>query len=350
MHKQFLLKALEQAFLGRGKCSPNPSVGAIAVKDKTIIAQAWHHGAGMPHAEQLLLTKFPANTPGVTLYVTLEPCNHWGRTPPCVDAIIKHGIERVVYAYTDPNPIVSINKTPLLLREQGIEVIYYELAEITEFYKSYNHWVVTGKPWVTAKIAQTLNGKIAPFGGGKVKLSNTKCDAFTHEQRLHSDVILTTATTINIDDPLLNARINGVSHAKHLAILDAKLKLNMDSQALNCAEICHIFYDNSLSEPEKQKNCVYHGLEVRNGKFDLAEIICHLGNIGYHDVWVEAGGKLFTALHNARLVNKTYLYIVPTLLEDNAIDAYVNVGLFDYPKSIGWQAMGDNLLAIIDWE
>lgn len=360
MHKQFLLKALEQAFLGRGKCSPNPSVGAIAVKDKTIIAQAWHHGAGKSHAEQLLLTKFPEHTSGVTLYVTLEPCNHWGRTPPCVDAIIRHGIEKVVYAYNDPNPIVSNNKTPALLKEHGIEVIYYPVAEITDFYKSYNYWTINHKPWVTVKIAQTLNGKIAPFDGKKVMLSNAKCAEFTHKQRLYSDVILTTATTINIDNPLLNARVDGHVHAKHVAILDANLKLNMDSQAIDCSEVCHIFYDksfeskinsvNSLVNNKNYKKCVYHGFTVKGGKFDLTEIICHLGKIGYHDVWVEAGGKLFTALHAEKLVQKTYIYVVPTLLEDDAINAYHSMGLFDSPKSINWQNMDDNMLAIIDWE
>lgn len=336
--------------MGRGKCSPNPSVGAIAVKDKAIIAQAWHHGAGKSHAEQLLLTKFPEYTPGVTLYVTLEPCNHWGKTPPCVDAIIRHGIERVVYAYNDPNPIVSLNKTPLLLREKGIEVIHYPVAEIAEFYKSYNYWTITNKPWVTAKIAQTLNGKIAPFGGKKVMLSNVMCQDFTHLQRLYSDVILTTATTINIDNPLLNARVDGVAQAKHLAIIDAKLELNMNSKAIVGAEVCHIFYDKSLALSKNHANCIYHGLEVTNGKFDLEEIICHLGKIGYHDVWVEAGGKLFTALHKAKLVQKTYIYIVPALLEDNAINAYTSTGLFDTLKSISWHTMGDNMMAIIDWE
>ena len=350
MHKQFLLKALEQAWLGRGKCFPNPSVGAIAVKDKTIIAQAFHHGAGKSHAEQLLLTKFPENTPGVTLYVTLEPCNHWGRTPPCVDAIVRHGIEKVVYAYTDPNPVVSINKTPLLLREKGIEVVNYKVDEITDFYKSYHHWIVTGRPRVTAKIAQTLNGKIAPFGAKRVTLSNQKCASFTHEQRLYTDVILTTAKTINIDNPLLNARVDGVSYPKHIAVLDAKLKLNMESQVISSAETCHIFYDCSLEKPKNHKKCVYHGFKVQNGKFDLAEIIGQLGSIGYHDVWVEAGGTLFTALHEEKLVQKTYVYIVPTLLEDNAVNAYRSTGLFDSPKSIKWREMDDNMLAIVDWE
>ena len=242
MHKQFLLKALELAKLGMGNCAPNPSVGALAVKDKTIIAQARHHGAGELHAEQLLVTKFPKNTAGVTMYVTLDPCNHWGRTPPCVDAIIQHGITRVVYAYKDPNPVVSANGTPNLLQEHGIEVVYHELPEITDFYRSYRHWFTTGKPWVTAKIAQTLNGKIAPLGG-TVMLSNAKCAEFTHRQRLQADVILTTATTINIDDPLLNARIDGTTISKNVAILDARLELNAQAKVLGLAKCSHIFYD-----------------------------------------------------------------------------------------------------------
>lgn len=106
MHEQFLLAALEQAKLGRGFCAPNPSVGAVAVQNGNIIAQAWHRGAGTPHAEQLLLSQIPPQTPGVTLYVTLEPCNHWGKTPPCVDAIINHGIEEVVFPILIQTPLL----------------------------------------------------------------------------------------------------------------------------------------------------------------------------------------------------------------------------------------------------
>lgn len=350
MHKQFLLRALEQAASVKGNCSPNPSVGAIAVKDKSIIAQACHHGAGMPHAEQLLVTKFPQNTPGVTMYVTLEPCNHWGRTPPCVDFIIQHGIQRVVYAYKDPNPVVVKNNTPSLLRKHGIEVIHYEVAEISNFYQSYQHWITTNKPWVTAKISQTLNGKIAPCAGKKVMLSNAKCAEFTHQQRLYTDVILTTAATINCDDPLLNARVKGGAVSKNIAIIDARLELNIAAKAPNLANTCHIFYDKSLSKPQNNKNFVYQGLKVSDGKFDLAEIIGHLGSLGYHDVWVEAGGKLFSALHQAGLVNTTYIYIVPSLLGDDAVDAYISEDIFANPKSVSWQAMDENMVAKIAWK
>jgi diaminohydroxyphosphoribosylaminopyrimidine deaminase / 5-amino-6-(5-phosphoribosylamino)uracil reductase len=350
MHKQFLLKALELASLGSGVCFPNPSVGAIAVQNNTIIAQAWHQGAGTPHAEQLLLSKIPEKTPGVTLYVTLEPCNHWGRTPPCVEAIIKHGVERVVYAYNDPNPIVSSNKTPILLREHGIDVVYYRVAEIDEFYNSYKYWIKTKKPLVSAKIAQTFDGKIARRGKERIILSNSSCAKFTHEQRLSTDIIITTARTINLDDPLLNARVDGVEHAKHLAIIDARLELNKDAKIFKSAKHCHIFYDSSFATPKNKKNCTYHGVLAEKGHLDLKKVICHLGVMGYHDAWVEAGGGLFSALHQDKLVNRTYIYLVPKVLGEGSLTAYRNEDVLKSVDAISWQAMDDNMIATINWD
>jgi diaminohydroxyphosphoribosylaminopyrimidine deaminase/5-amino-6-(5-phosphoribosylamino)uracil reductase len=184
MHEQFLLVALEQAWLGRGFCAPNPSVGAVAVQNGKIIAQAWHQSAGKPHAEQLVLSQLPTNQNDITLYVTLEPCNHWGKTPPCVDAIIQYGIKRVVYAYSDPNPVVAANKTPHLLEQHGIEVVHHPLPVINDFYHSYRHWSTTKRPFLTAKMAQTFDGKIAGPEGERVTLSNSLCSEFTHKYPL----------------------------------------------------------------------------------------------------------------------------------------------------------------------
>lgn len=350
MHKQFLLKALEQASLGRGMCCPNPSVGAIAVQDNIIIAQAWHHGAGTPHAEKLLLAQIPKFSSGVTIYVTLEPCNHWGKTPPCVDAIIEHGIERVVYAYKDPNPIVALNNTPNLLKKNGVDVIYYNVSEIDEFYNSYQYWITTKKPWVSAKIAQTFDGKIADNAGPRLILSNAKCKRFTHEQRLNTDVILTTAKTVNLDNPLLNARIDGKSYAKDVAIIDARLELNQSAKLFSSAKHCHIYYDASLLPPKEKKNCSFYGVEAKKGQLDLKKIICHLGSIGYHDVFVEAGGKLFSVLHRERLVNRTFIYLVPKVLKESAVAAYRDESLLQGFSAISWQAMDDNMIATIDWD
>lgn len=349
MHKQFLLAALDQARLGRGMCSPNPSVGALAVQNDSIIAQAWHHGAGTPHAEPLLLTQFPENTPGVTVYVTLEPCNHWGRTPPCVDAISRHGIQRIVYAYRDPNPIVSSNNTPQLLENQGIEVLYYPLPEIDAFYQSYNHWMLTKKPWVTAKIAQTFDAKIAGADGERLLLSNALCSDFTHTQRLHTDVILTTARTINQDDPLFTARVAGVEQAKQIAILDTKLTLSPDSKVLSTAKHCHIYHDVALQSPPNDSRCSFYGIPTIKNRLDLHAVVCHLGSLGYHDVWVEAGGELFSAFHQAELVNRTYIYLVPKTLGETGISAYRHGDVLKKPHAVHWQPMDDNMITRLDW-
>ena len=133
MHEKFLLAALEQAELGQGLCAPNPSVGAVAVQNGNIIAQAWHKGSGTPHAEQLLLAQIAPKTPGVSLYITLEPCTHWGKTPPCVDAIIEHGIEQVFFAYLDPNPLVAQNNSAKKLEAQGIQATHIPLPVIDAF-------------------------------------------------------------------------------------------------------------------------------------------------------------------------------------------------------------------------
>ncbi|AHE66990.1 bifunctional diaminohydroxyphosphoribosylaminopyrimidine deaminase/5-amino-6-(5-phosphoribosylamino)uracil reductase RibD [Legionella oakridgensis] len=350
MHKQFLLAALEQALHGRGFCAPNPSVGAVAVQNGTIIAQARHHGAGTPHAEQLLLNQLPANLTDITLYVTLEPCNHWGRTPPCVDAIINYGVKRVVYGYSDPNPIVAANETPKRLQEKNIEVIHYPLPEIDEFYLSYHRWMVTGLPWVTAKIAQTLDGKIAGKEGKRVLLSNSLCSEFTHQKRLQSDVILTTARTINQDDPLLNVRLSDGHISKPIAIIDGKGILNPKAKLFAAAKQCHIYYNKHHQINKHCPNSSYYGIPTQHDEIDLMAVIKHLGEIGYHDVWVEAGGRLFSALHRLGLVQRSYIYIVPSLLGESATTGYPNEDIFTRAKTVTWQPMGDNMIVSLEWQ
>ncbi len=349
MHEQFLLAALDQAWFGRGQCAPNPSVGAVAVHNGKIIAQTWHHGAGTPHAEQLLLDKLPKNIPEITLSVTLEPCNHWGKTPPCVNAIVNYGVKKVVYAYRDLNPTVIANNTPRLLSEQGIEVLHYPLPEIDDFYQSYRYWTITKKPWVTVKIAQSMDGKIAKAQNERVLLSNASCSQFTHQQRLHCDVILTTAKTVNQDDPRLNARISTVDIAKPVAILDSQATLNSKAKLFATASQCHIYFDDHRPQPVERANHLYHAVPAIHGLLDLEAVIHHLGQQGYHDVWVEAGGTLFTALHLAGLVNRTYIYIVPTVLGDTAVTAYHHAEMFKKACKVTWKAMGDNMIASLAW-
>lgn len=350
MHEKFLFTALEEAKRGQGRCAPNPAVGAVAVKNNRIIASAFHRGAGTPHAEQLVIDQLPPGDTGITLYVTLEPCNHHGRTPPCVEAIIHYGFQRVVFAYCDPNPVVAHNNTPNRLKASGIDVVHHPLSEIDAFYQGYRHWTLTGKPWVTAKIAQSFDGKIAGPLGKRVALSNSACEHFTHVNRLMSDVILTTARTVNQDNPQFNVRLSDEHSSKPVAIIDSRLTLKQDATIFSTAAHCHIFYDEQYSKPEEGYNRTYHPMPLKQGVLSLPLIMNALGGLGYHHAWVEAGGGLFTALHQEHCVQRTYCYLVPKVLGDEAVSAYRCAHLFNQAKHVSWQAMGDNMIAILDWE
>jgi len=350
MHNQFLLAALDQAWLGRGICAPNPAVGAVAVQNGSIIAQASHRGCGTPHAEQLLLAQLPSNMLGITVYVSLEPCNHWGKTPPCVDAIIQYGVAQVVYAYRDPNPVVQANDTSALLRQHGIDVLYMPLPEVDRFYESYRHWTLTHKPWVTAKIAQTFDGKIAGALGARTSLSNELCHHFTHTQRQHTDIILTTARTIATDDPQLNVRLSQEVKAKPVAILDRTLSLDAQATVLSTAARCHIYHDAQYPVRRAHPRCSYHAIPTHLSELDLNAILHHLGSLGYHDVWVEAGGRLFGALHQAKLVNRTHVYLVPLMLGEKGVPVCQQAGIFNQANTLSWLPMGNNMIASLDWE
>lgn len=347
MHKSFMLAALEQAWLGRGLCSPNPAVGAVAVRNGKIIAQAFHAGAGSAHAEQKLLANCPENCADITLYVTLEPCNHWGRTPPCVDAIISKRVQQVVYGFKDPNPIVAANGTPQQLEAQGINVVYYPLTEIDAFYQSYVYWIKTKRPWVTVKMAQTLDGKIADEQSQPVQLSNQACFEFTHQQRLYSDVILTTARTVRQDNPALNVRKeNQVIQSKPVAILDTEGCIQSNAQIFKTAKNCIIFHaeHHSLNLPDATAVPV----PVSPQGLNIEKILDYLGALGFHDVWVEAGATLFNTLHQARLVQRTYLYLVPKVLGPQALNLYHHP-MMNQPFEISWEIKEDNVIAKIDW-
>lgn len=350
MHKYFMLAALEQAWLGRGNCAPNPSVGAVAVHQGEIIARAWHQGAGTAHAEKLALGQIPTGLQDVILYVTLEPCNHWGRTPPCVAAIIEYGISQVIYGFRDPNPVVAANNTTEILQGKGIKTLHYPMEEIDAFYQSYHYWTLTDKPWVTAKLAQSLDGKIAGGKGQRCYLSNTECAEFTHHNRLHTDVILTTEKTITLDDPLLNVRLKNSEQAKVVAIIDSRLSLKKEAKIFNTAKHCLIYHDERHAVDNPLPNCSYYAVPAKEDLLDLTTIIGHLGSLGFHDVWVEAGGLLFSALHRENLVQRTYLYIVPTLLGAEAASAFVGENIFNKKPTLTWQIKTDNVIACLDWQ
>lgn len=351
-HHNFLLEALELAKIRRGFCAPNPSVGAVIVKNNEIIAKGYHLGVGSMHAEVDALKKLDdsIDLKDAIIYVTLEPCNHWGRTPPCTDAIINSGIKHVVYGYRDPNPVVD-GKGQSALDKAGIKSEHIPLPEINEFYESYRHWHTTKKPFITGKIAMTLDGKIAGKNGERIQITGAELNQFTHSCRKNSDAILTTVKTIINDDPLLNARCNNEIIAKNIYILDSQLKFPDNAKIINTAKKITLFHSKNVSETrqnelaEKGINCIV--VDLNNDGLDLDQVIKKIGEEGVHDLWVEAGGKCFSAFVNKKLCQKVYIYIAPFTL-DEGLKAFTTCMDFRADKT-QWRQVENDVLCEMCW-
>lgn len=345
-HVLFLNLALEQAKLRRGFCSPNPSVGAIAVRDGKIIGRAYHYRAGANHAEAALIKKLPKGLKHVTLYVTLEPCNHWGKTPPCIDAIIDYGISKVVYGYSDPNIHTEKDNTQKILSQHGIEVLHYPLPEIDAFYASYAFWLGHRLPFITAKWAQSLDAKVG-YPNQRVILSNAKAFEYTHLCRQSSDLILTTAATIYSDNPRLNVRLPSNEYDKPIAVIDTHLRLTGQERIFESKEAIHIFYQKNYKPRWQKSNVFFH--PVASG-LDLRQVGEIIASLGYHDVWLEAGPRFMASMHKLNLVQKTHVFITPKLLGEQGLDAFVmNYPYFNQAFLLQSQQLDDNILATFLW-
>ncbi|MGB6976420.1 MAG: bifunctional diaminohydroxyphosphoribosylaminopyrimidine deaminase/5-amino-6-(5-phosphoribosylamino)uracil reductase RibD, partial [Gammaproteobacteria bacterium] len=235
----YLLEALELAELRRGFCAPNPAVGAVVVKQGRVLATGYHKASGQPHAEAEALGSLGDEARGATLYVTLEPCCHLGKkTPPCTELLIARGIREVYYGFTDPNPQVA-GLGAQALQAAGIPCKHVPLASIDEFYQSYAHWWQTRQPWLTAKLALSLDGKIAGAKGKRMNITGAELQQYTHTLRHQADALLTTARTILNDDPQMNVRLGDKVIAKPLYIIDRELYLPLTARIWQTAKtIC----------------------------------------------------------------------------------------------------------------
>ena len=234
--QSFLLQALELAAAHRGFCAPNPAVGAVLVQAGVVIATGVHRGCGSPHAERDLLSKIDTCSADMILFVTLEPCCHFGRTPPCTDIIIEKKIKQVVYAHNDPNPIVN-GGGQKVLTAAGISCRQVDVAEVEEFYRSYDYWHKHKLPFVTAKLALSADEKTAGANGVPVAITGGATKIFTHQKRLQSDAILITAATIIADDPQMNCRLTGRIVRKPVFVLDRLGRVPKTAKIFQTTEI-----------------------------------------------------------------------------------------------------------------
>ena len=316
--EQYMQQALDLAKTAMGHTSPNPMVGCVVVKNGKLVASGCHERYGEFHAERNALTRCKEDLTGADLYVTLEPCCHQGKTPPCTDIIIERKIGRVFVGALDPNPKVDGGGIKIL-REHGIEVITGILEqECLALNEIFFHYITTGLPYVAMKYAMTLDGKIASANGDSKWVTGEKAREHVHFLRKKYSAILAGIDTVLADDPLLNCRTEeGVDPIR--VICDSHLRLPMDSQIVKTAGKIRTIAAYTDAEEETKKKLESTGVELlqiseKNGHVDLEKLIRTLGEKKIDSILVEGGGNIHGSLLQTGLVNRVYAYIAPKLI------------------------------------
>lgn len=316
MDEKCMMRAIELAKKGEGYTNPNPMVGAVIVKDGRIIGEGYHQRCGELHAERNAFKSLKESAEGADLYVTLEPCCHHGRTPPCTEAIIEHKIARVFIGSRDPNPNVS-GKGAKFLRENGIEVhedICREACD--ELNPVFFHYITERRPYVVIKYAMTLDGKIATRTGKSKWITGEEARKHTHRLRGRYAAILCGIGTALADDPMLNTRIEG-AHQPLRIVLDSSLRIPIESQ-LVCTAKDYPTMVVCARESEKKMLLQDKGVEVlclsdSDGKVDLTSLLTELGKREIDSILVEGGGEVHEAFIRAGFADHVCCYIAPKI-------------------------------------
>jgi diaminohydroxyphosphoribosylaminopyrimidine deaminase/5-amino-6-(5-phosphoribosylamino)uracil reductase len=319
--EKFMQMALELASLGRGYTSPNPMVGAVVVKDQAVIGRGYHQFPGGPHAEVHAIAAAGAAAQDATLYVTLEPCNHTGRTPPCTAKILEAGIQRVVIAMKDPNPHVAGGGAEFL-KSRGIDIrIGVCEGEARQLNEAFVKYIRTGRPFVTVKCAATLDGRIATRSRDSKWITGESARAFVHELRQTADAILVGVGTIAADDPLLTVRLDGRPPKDPIrVILDTHLRIAPASRVLKHTSAADTLLIAGRGVPAESKDRLARKgvrvieAETREGRVDMGPLMGQLGAMGITSILIEGGSRVFAAAFKAGVVDKVCFFYAPLIL------------------------------------
>jgi diaminohydroxyphosphoribosylaminopyrimidine deaminase/5-amino-6-(5-phosphoribosylamino)uracil reductase len=317
---EWMVQALRLAERGLYTASPNPRVGCVLVRDGIVVGEGWHERAGEPHAEVHALHAAGDAARGATAYVTLEPCSHYGRTPPCADALIEAGVARVVVAVQDPNPQVA-GQGIVKLRAAGIEVECGLMeAAARELNIGFFTRMTRGTPWVRSKIAASLDGRTALANGESKWITGAAARQDVQHWRARSCVVLTGIGTVLADDPQLNVRELATTRQPLCAVVDNGLRLPPDARLLR--QTGAVVY---TATQDAQKIAALERAGARavvlaevNGQVDVVAVLRDLAAQGCNEVLVEAGSKLNGSLLQAGLVDELVLYLAPQFLGDMA--------------------------------
>lgn len=314
----YMRKALSLARIAAGYTSPNPAVGCVIVKNDRIIGTGYHRKAGTPHAEVWALKEAGEEAKGSTVYVTLEPCAHYGRTPPCAKTLVSRGVAKVVIAMLDPNPLVA-GKGAAILRQAGIQVEVGLLSkEAAQLNEAFIKWMLVQQPFIVAKLAQSLDGRIATRTGKSQWITNNWARHQGHYLRSLYDGILVGINTILSDNPMLTCRVDREGqekpHQPKRIILDTQGRIPLNARVVTDKTTTTIVVTTQRCPAEKQQALEEAGVTVlvaplQDEHIDLPEAVDMLGQIGIQSILIEGGASVQGSFFDCHLVDKIYAFI-----------------------------------------
>ncbi|WP_419026357.1 bifunctional diaminohydroxyphosphoribosylaminopyrimidine deaminase/5-amino-6-(5-phosphoribosylamino)uracil reductase RibD [Emergencia sp.] len=327
--RKYMQLAIELAEKARGFTSPNPLVGAVIVKEDRIIGRGYHEKCGQLHAERNALASCTENPQGAVMYVTLEPCCHYGRTPPCTEAIIESGISKVFIGSRDPNPLVS-GKGVDVLRDAGIEVTTdFMKEECDSINPVFFHYITQKTPYVVMKYAMTMDGKIATATGASKWITGEKSRENVHRDRHHYTAIMVGTGTVIKDDPLLTCRIPGGTNPIRI-ICDTKLSTPVTAKVITTTKEAATIIATACTDQQRQRPYLDQGCRIievpkdADGHLSLPRLMKALAEDGIDSILLEGGGTLNWSALKAGIVNKLQTYIAPKIF--GGADAKTPVG------------------------
>lgn len=328
----YMAHALRLAQRGRFTTDPNPQVGCVIVADSKIIAEGWHKVVGGPHAEVIALQQAAERARNATVYVTLEPCSHFGRTPPCSDALINAGVDKVVVATMDPNPLVA-GKGIALLREAGIEVQVGLLeSQAQDLNRGFFKRMISGRPFVRCKMAMSVDGRTAMASGESKWITSVAARHDVQQLRASSSAILTGIGTVLADDPALTVRLpDPTAHVRTplRVVVDSRFRIAENARVIGSDG--HALVATARENSERRQRIEEQGGRVavlpgQDGRVDLAALIHFLAGEQINELMLEAGPTLNGAFLEAGLIDELIIYMAPQILGSGAN------GLFQLPQ------------------
>ena len=333
-HEEYMRMAFALAKKGLGHVSPNPMVGCVVVKNDRVISTGYHKKAGLPHAEAQALEKIKQKAKGSVLYVNLEPCSHFGKTPPCTDAIVKYGIKEVVAAMQDPNPLVA-GKGFKSLKENGIKVTIGTLqTEAKKLNRVFIKNMNENKPYVMMKAGMSIDGRIALNNGMSKWITGPGSRSHAQLLRKECDAIMAGINTITADNPFLDCRADKTKRIKKV-IMDKFGALLPDANIFKFSKPEDIFLVAPEIPPEKEAVMKAKGVNIIKGDgkngFE-AGVLKALWNAGIRSLLIEGGSGVLTSFLKAKFIDEAYFYLAPKIMGGDSLNVFGNLGFTNLGK------------------